>query len=85
MLATILGIPPLPPLTYGSAGSHVKEKEKKRETENHEKMKVERTKRKQSNVGWTFLSVFESGMLFDGQECPSYQKVRRIALARSEC
>jgi hypothetical protein len=53
-------MPPLPPLTYGFAGSDVKEKEKKREGENHEKMKVERTKRKRSNVGWTFLSVSES-------------------------
>jgi hypothetical protein len=33
------GMPPLPTLTYGSAGSDVKEKEKKREAENHENSK----------------------------------------------
>jgi hypothetical protein len=32
-------MPPLPSLPYGSAGSDVKEKEKKREAENHENTK----------------------------------------------
>jgi len=41
MFATILGMPPLPLLTYGSAGDDVKEKAKKRETENHETPKKE--------------------------------------------
>jgi hypothetical protein len=40
-------MPPLPTVTYGSAGSDVKEKEKKREAKNHEN-----SKKRKNEIRW---------------------------------